>query len=72
MIDQYLNTYIDRRMKNIIEEWQLATRHDLTTFRKRLDTLTDEATRLAGVEEKADARLASLEERAKKLEEKEK
>jgi hypothetical protein len=72
MLDMYMNAYIDRRMKYIIEEWQLANRHDLAVFQKRLDTLSDEATQLAGVEKHAEARLASLEERAKKLEAKNK
>jgi len=68
MFDRYLNAYIDRRMKYVIEEWQIATRNDIADFQKRLNALSNEATRLSGVEKNIDGKLTSLEERAKKLE----
>lgn len=68
MFDRYLNTYIDRRMKDVVEEWQLATRNDIADFQRRLNTLSVEATRLAGVEKNVEAKITWLEERAKKLE----
>jgi hypothetical protein len=55
-------------MKYVVEEWQLATRNDIADFQKRLNALSNEATRLSGVEKNIDAKLTSLEERAKKLE----
>jgi len=67
MIDRYMNQYIDRRMKHVVEEWDLATRNDIADFQRRLNALSNEATRLAGVEKKIDVRLGSLEDRAKRL-----
>jgi hypothetical protein len=68
MMDRYMNSYIDRRMKVLVEEWQLASRNDIAGFERRLAALSSEATRLAGVEKSAEVKLASLEERARKLE----
>ncbi|HTY15687.1 MAG TPA: hypothetical protein VMC42_08275 [Methanoregulaceae archaeon] len=68
MMDRYMNTYIDRRMQVLVEEWQLASRNDIAAFERRLTTLSNEATRLAGVEKSVESKLASLEERARKLE----
>ena len=67
-MDRYMNTYIDRRMQVLVEEWQLASRNDIAAFERRLTTLSNEATRLAGVEKSVESKLASLEERARKLE----
>ena len=68
MFDRYLNTYIDRRMKYVVEEWQLATRNDIADFQRRLNALSNEVTRLAGMEKNVDAKLTMLEERAKRVE----
>lgn len=68
MIDKYLNTYIDRRMKLLIEEWQLATKAEVRDYSARIDTLCAEITRLDGVERNALGRLESLEARAKRVE----
>ncbi|HVP94235.1 MAG TPA: hypothetical protein VMS89_03595 [Methanoregulaceae archaeon] len=72
MFDRYLNTYVDKRMKYIIEEWQLAKRNEIADFQRRLISLSNEVTRLAGVEKAAETKLTSLEERARKLEAKKK
>jgi len=68
MMDRYMNKYMDRRMKYVVEEWNLATRNDIVDFQRRLNTLSNEATRLAGVEKNIDIKLTLLEERAKRLE----
>lgn len=68
MMDDYLNTYVDRRMKLLIEEWQLATRNEIKDFSARIDVLSAEITRLDGVEKYAAAKLDSLEARAKRVE----
>jgi len=68
MIDKYMNTYLDRRMKYLIEEWQIATKNDVADFSGRLNALSAEAVKLATFEKNADAKLSSLEARAKKLE----
>ena len=31
-MNSYLNAYVDRRMKYIVEEWDLATKADLVDF----------------------------------------
>ena len=31
-MDSYLNAYVDRRMKYIVDEWDLATKADLSDF----------------------------------------
>lgn len=72
MFDRYLNTYVDRRMKDIVGEWQLATRNDIADFQRRLTKLSNEATRLAGVEKIIETNLTSLERRARELEAKKK
>jgi len=68
MMDKYMNTYIDRRMKYLIEEWQLATKNDIADFSRRLAFLADEVTRLTAVENAASVKLSALEARAKGLE----
>ena len=68
MFDRYLNSYVDRRMKYVIDEWQLATRQDIADFERRLNALSGEAARLAGVEKVVDQKISSLEQRARTLE----
>ena len=72
MFDRYLNTYVDRRMKYVIDEWQLATRNDIADFERRLNALSNEAARLTGVEKAVETKLGSLEQRARNLEAKRK
>ncbi len=61
--DKYMNTYLDRRMKDIIEEWNLGTRRDFGDFTERLDFVEKEIRELGVFEKGADARLAELEQR---------
>ncbi|MEI6841929.1 MAG: hypothetical protein WCK53_11720 [Methanomicrobiales archaeon] len=68
MIDKYMNKYLDRRMKYLVEEWQIATKNDVADFSRRLNALSAEAAKLATFEKNADAKLSSLEARAKTLE----
>ncbi|MDD1719934.1 MAG: hypothetical protein LUQ25_07740 [Methanoregulaceae archaeon] len=68
MMNRYMGAYLDRRMKYLIEEWQLATRNDVSDFTGRMNRLSDEIDRLTGVEATVSAKLASLEARAKRLE----
>jgi hypothetical protein len=72
MIDKYMNTYLDRRMKYLIEEWQVATKNDVADFSNRLNALSNEAAKLSTFEKNAEAKLSGLEARAKKLEAKKK
>jgi len=68
MIEKYMNTYLDRRMKYLIEEWQIATKNEVADFSNRLNAISNEATKLAAFEKNAEAKLSALEARAKKLE----
>jgi len=63
----YLNAYIDRRMKYVIEEWELSTRNDVLDFSGRLEALEQEIPRLKVFEKTAGDKLTQLENRANKL-----
>jgi polyhydroxyalkanoate synthesis regulator phasin len=63
----YLNAYIDRRMKYVIEEWELSTRNDIADFSGRLEALEQEIPRLKAFEKSAGDKLTQLENRAKVL-----
>ena len=65
--DKYLNAYVDRRMKYIVDEWDLSTRTDLTDFTSRLDAIEQEIPRLKSFEQTASDKLTELETRAGKL-----
>jgi len=68
MIDKYMNQYLDRRMKYLIDEWQIATKNEVADLSARLNALSAEASKLAAFEKNADAKLSTLEARAKSLE----
>jgi hypothetical protein len=66
-MNTYLDAYVDRRMKNIIDEWDLSTGADLTDFVDRLDALEQEIPRMKTFEHAASDKLTELESRARKL-----
>jgi hypothetical protein len=66
-INSYLNAYVDRRMKYIVEEWDLATKADLVDFTVRLAALEQEIPRLKAFDQAAADKLTGLEARAAKL-----
>jgi len=66
-MDSYLNAYVDRRMKYIVEEYDLSTQNDLVDFTTRLDALEQEIPRLKSFEQQAADKLAALEARARAL-----
>ena len=66
-MDSYLNAYVDRRMKYIVDEWDLSTGNDLAEFTERLYALEQEIPRLQAFEHTAADKLAGLEARANKL-----
>jgi len=66
-VDNYVNGYLDRRMKFIIEEWNLARRGDVGDFTRRLEALDREIEPMKAYEKTADARLAGLEDRYQKI-----
>ena len=65
--DNYLHAYVDRRMKYIVDEWDLSTRMDLSDFTARLTALEQEIPRLKTFEHAASDKLTELETRAGKL-----
>ncbi|MFA4826099.1 MAG: hypothetical protein WC593_13180 [Methanoregula sp.] len=66
-MNTYLNAYVDRRMKYIVDEWDLATRTDLSDFTGRLDAIEKEIPRLKAFEHAASDKLTELENRAARL-----
>jgi hypothetical protein len=66
-MNSYLDAYVDRRMKYIVDEWDLATKADLSEFTGRLEALEQEIPRLRAFDRAAADRLTGLETRAAKL-----
>ncbi|NMB79764.1 MAG: hypothetical protein GYA23_11805 [Methanomicrobiales archaeon] len=66
-MDSYLNAYVDRRMQNIVDEWDLSTGRDLETFTARLAALEQEIPDLKASRVAHGDRLTALENRAKRL-----
>ena len=66
-MNTYLNAYVDRRMKYIVDEWDLSTMTDLSDFTSRLDAIEQEVPRLKAFEHAASDKLSELENRASKL-----
>ncbi len=65
--DNYLHAYVDRRMKYIVDEWDLSNHTDLSDFVGRLYALEQEIPRLKAFEHTASDKLTELETRANKL-----
>jgi hypothetical protein len=66
-MNSYLNAYVDRRMKNIVVEWDLSTRADLDDVARRIEVLELEIPRLTAFEHAAADKLTELEGRASRL-----
>jgi hypothetical protein len=65
----YLNAYVDRRMKSIVEEWDLSRKDDVNDFTKRMDAIEQEIPRLKESKKASVEKLMELEIRARKLKE---
>jgi hypothetical protein len=68
-IDSYMNTYLDKRMASIMDEWQLATRFETGDLEHRLRILEDDIRSMDDFEKMADVRLTDLENRIARLKE---
>jgi len=68
-VDNYVNGYLDRRMKFIIEEWNLARKGDVGDFARRLEAIDMAIGPMKAYEKTTDARLTELEDRYKKIRE---
>ena len=66
-VDNYVNGYLDRRMKYLIEEWNLARKGDLGDFPGRIEALDAAIQPMKAFEKEADARIEALEDRYRKL-----
>lgn len=69
-LDSYLAGYLDRRMGNIIDEWQISTRTDVSDLTTRFHRVQDELAGLKNFERETESRLAIMEERVRKIREK--
>jgi hypothetical protein len=67
--DSYMNAYLDRRMKDLIQEWDLATRNDLGDFEDRLQAIEETTKQIETFQTSADIKLDNLEHRLLNLRE---
>lgn len=65
----YMNAYVDRRMKSVVEEWDLSRKDDVADFTARLDAIEQEIPRLKASKKGSMEKLTELEIRARKLKE---
>jgi hypothetical protein len=63
-MDRYMDAYVDRRMKAIVEEWDLATKPDLGDFTRRIAAIEEEIPRQKAFDRSAAEKLSELERRA--------
>jgi hypothetical protein len=68
-MDSYMNAYLDRRMKNLIQDWDLATENDLGDFESRLRAIEETTKQIESFETSAEIKLESLEQRLLRLKE---
>jgi len=68
--DDYMNTYIDRRMKDIVQEWNLGTMRDFGDYQDRLNLVETEIRVMSRFTHEADTSLTDMEQRLEKIREK--
>jgi len=68
-MDSYMNSYLDRRMKFLIQDWDLATQNDLGDFEKRLHAVEETTKQIESFETSAEIKLDNLEHRLLNLKE---
>ena len=66
-LDNYLSGYLDRRMSQIISEWQLATRDEMGDLTRRFSRVQDDLTNMKTFEKETGEKLSNLEERVKNI-----
>ena len=66
-MDKYLNTYLDRRMKLVIDEWDLATKSDIKELSRRFHRVKDEVELLKEFERESKDRMDRMEERIRDI-----
>jgi hypothetical protein len=65
----YMNAYVDRRMKAVVEEWDLCRKDDISDFTARMSAIEQEIPRLKASKKASVDKLTELEIRARKLKE---
>lgn len=68
-MDSYMNAYLDRRMKNLIQDWDLATQNDISDFETRLRRIEETTKQIESFETSAEVKLDNLEDRLSRLRE---
>ncbi len=68
-LDNYLNAYLDRRMREMIDDWHLATTHDIKDLSQRYRHVRHDVDRLKSFERESKDRIDRMEERIRKLSE---
>jgi hypothetical protein len=68
-MDSYMNAYLDRRMKNLIQDWDLATENDLGDFESRLRAIEETTKQIESFETSAEIKLDELSQRLSRLKE---
>jgi len=66
---RYMDAYVDRRMKSIVEEWDLSRKDDIADFTARLDAIEQEIPHLKQSKKASVEKLMELEIRARRLKE---
>ncbi|GAB6285622.1 MAG: hypothetical protein PHF57_13135 [Methanoregula sp.] len=67
MINRYMDSYVDRRMPALIEEWQIASRDVIGDMERRLGALENEIVHIRTFERTATERLVAMEARAQAI-----
>ncbi|MFA5394688.1 MAG: hypothetical protein GX097_06320 [Methanomicrobiales archaeon] len=67
--DGYMNAYLDRRMRDIIEEWNLGTVRDLEDYPERLRSVETEIQDMGRFTRQADTKLTEINQRLQKVRE---
>lgn len=67
--NNYMNSYLDRRMKHIIEEWNLGTMRDFGDYHIRLQSIEAEISEMKGFTKGSSTKLTEMEERIEKIKE---
>lgn len=69
-MDNYLNSYLDRRMKLIIDDWQLGTKTEIRSVAERYTKVKSEVESLKAFERESKDRMDRIEERIRAIQEK--
>ncbi|MDD1655879.1 MAG: hypothetical protein LUO87_00685 [Methanomicrobiales archaeon] len=68
-VDKYVHSYLDRRMKYLIDEWNLARKDDMGDFSRRIQHVEKDLEPMKDYEKTGSVKLTRLEERFRKLKE---